>query len=533
MAELSGSDLRRTSAPSLSALGAATAPVAQALTHPVLVVFFVLALLQPFRVFIGPMLLNGHRMLLLLVAVPIMLAFLRGKAGRILLPDVLMVGFTLWTLICIFNGQGLTVDSFVLWGSQTALEAMIPYFLARIIIRTKEDFIFLARCVVISILVLLPFAILEAVLRVSPLIKFYQALPGLYVYPNVQYPPRLGMSRAQSVFEHPILFGLYCTLGFSFAIMTLRLIGVGAFGRTWRAIGTVAGTFFSLSSGALAATMVQLLLILYDKTLWFLKARWKVILWLAIAGYVALTFLIESNPLLYIISKATFSGHTAWTRVAIFDYGIDEVVRNPILGMGMFEDWIRPAWMHATSVDNFWLLMAMRYGIPGFALLLGIFLSMMMAIWRRDFSHDPDMGVLRKSYLFTLAGLFVTLATVHVWGAPYVFVVFLLGAGSFFLAPDAMATAPQSPPQNPEQKASTGTAKRSPRTRRARAYARATPEETSAHSTSAPEASRRASPRHSSEQDKVYTRFPGGKARKDQPRKLRKRQPHSRPKRDT
>ena len=82
------------------------------------------------------------------------------------------------------------------------------------------------------------------------------------------------------------------------------------------------------------------------------------------------------------------------------------VLRHPLFGIGLSADWGAPWWRPA-SVDNYWLVTAMRYGLPALVFMwLGIALA-------RGADHRPRRGLTeeaasyRKGYLIALAGLFL------------------------------------------------------------------------------------------------------------------------------
>jgi hypothetical protein len=84
--------------------------------------------------------------------------------------------------------------------------------------------------------------------------------------------------------------------------------------------------------------------------------------------------------------------------------------------------------MHTPSVDNFWLLTAMRYGIPAVVfLMVGIVLGLWAILRRQDLSAEDAQA--RNAYVVGAVGLFFTLCTVFVWGSTSVFVMFYIGAG--------------------------------------------------------------------------------------------------------
>ncbi len=130
------------------------------------------------------------------------------------------------------------------------------------------------------------------------------------------------------------------------------------------------------------------------------------------------------------------------------------VWENPLLGLG-FNDWKRPVYMISGSMDNFWLVIAVRYGIPAFlCLALGVFVPLLRIIFR-DFRADPRLAQVRLAWVLTFVCLSFTLATVHIWGNIFSFVFFMFGAGVWMVRAEVQA--PQSD-DGPDQGAPSGLA---------------------------------------------------------------------------
>jgi hypothetical protein len=105
---------------------------------------------------------------------------------------------------------------------------------------------------------------------------------------------------------------------------------------------------------------------------------------------------------------------------------------SPLFGIGL-NDWVRPAYM-GVSVDNFWLLTTMRWGIPGFMTLAAGVLYLVLRVAFRPLPEGSSLADKRRAWVFTICGLCVTLTTVHVWAGSYSYIAFLFGAGAWFLS---------------------------------------------------------------------------------------------------
>ena len=135
---------------------------------------------------------------------------------------------------------------------------------------------------------------------------------------------------------------------------------------------------------------------------------------------------------------------------------MDNVWANPVFGIGL-NDWARPEFMFSTTVDNFWLLAAMRFGIPGFLLLAGGYLIGLAQVIRRDFSADTRLRQIRLGWVFTFLGMTFTLSTVALWTNIYSFVFFMFAAGMWLITAQP-AGAPAAAPGPPGRRGGGGRA---------------------------------------------------------------------------
>jgi hypothetical protein len=170
---------------------------------------------------------------------------------------------------------------------------------------------------------------------------------------------------------------------------------------------------------------MQIFMILWDK---LTRGSWKLLSGLTLGVYVFLELFSNRGPVVLLIETMTLNPRTGWWRIHIWNYGTNSVYQHPIMGIGL-NDWERPYWL-ASTVDNFWLLMAMRHGlIAAMFVCLAFALHFLFVVRARHV--DPGTQSIRTGYLITLAGLLFVLATVHVWNEMAVFAMFFLGAGSF------------------------------------------------------------------------------------------------------
>lgn len=405
---------------------------------PVPVLLYLLAIILPVGFHLGPLAMSPLRLLLMIMVVPLTINLLRGRYGHVLWVDILFGMYVLWAAVAItVNNPERVIESI----GSTAIEFVGGYVLARAYIRSTDAFAAMVRVLALVIIVILPFAFYEASTGQPIVLEAIRSLPGLQSFPVVNNEPRMGLDRAQVVFAHPIHYGLFASVGFSLCFVGFKgIVSIPVRYVVSALIGV--SVFLSLSSGALLSIALQMGLIFWAWVLQPVKRKWLVLVLLIAAIYVLIDLLSSRTPFRVFLTYATFSTHNAYWRAIIFDWGIQNVIDNPIFGLG-FNDWVRPHFMPSGSVDNFWLLTAMRYGIPAFVFLaLGYTISL-LHIGMRNFGQNVILQQFRRAWMFTFVGLSFTLVTVHVWTSIYSFVFFLFGAGIWFVTvkPDDPAIA--------------------------------------------------------------------------------------------
>jgi O-antigen ligase len=393
---------------------------------PLPVIFFLVSLVIPWIIPIGPANFTPSRILLIIFLLPSLLKWLRGDAGPIRLVDIGIVMYAAWAGLCLFVAHGI---------SQAAepaaiffIETVGAYLLARCYIRDEHDFrnVFVLMATLLAII--FPFAVYEWITGQKPILNAFSA-----IFPTVEITtmtPRMGFWRVQGPFSHSIEFGVFCGSLFTFSVLVLghrlpllkRLLIAGLVGFS---------AALSMSSAPTGGIVLQLFLLSWYGVLRNVASRWKLLLALMFLGYLAIEFGSNQTPVQFYISKFTFEQQTGWYRIWIWDYGSESVVNHPWFGIGL-NDWVRPAWMPANSVDNFWLLTAMRYGLPAFLFLVGSILLMMFGMSKRIVA-DKRLQPYGTAFLICMSTYAFVGSTVHFWGAPYMWYVFVLGTGGWML----------------------------------------------------------------------------------------------------
>ncbi|WP_210879741.1 O-antigen ligase family protein, partial [Roseovarius autotrophicus] len=340
----------------LSAVSGA-APLKSLLPLPI--ALYLLIVITPVRFNLGPLLMTGLRLYLILLIIPLVFRLLSGRMGGIFAIDVLFILHIIWMTIALsMNNPDMVVTQF----GSVGVEFLGGYLLARAYIRTPESFSALCRWIVMIVVFTAPFAVIESINGRPIIIETINRIPGLFSVSDVQNPPRMGLERAQVVFAHPIHYGLFCSVAMSLCFVALR----DQISDFWRymfsGIILISG-FLALSSGALLAIVLQLCLIIWAVLFKGLRWRWWLLVGLFAIAYIIVEVLSNRSAIIVLLSYASFSAHNAYWRSIIFEWGMVNVWANPVFGIGL-NDWVRPWYMFSGSMDNFWLVMAVRYGIP-------------------------------------------------------------------------------------------------------------------------------------------------------------------------
>ena len=397
--------------------------VSTASSNRLLIILLVLSFVMPFFFFLGGLRLSMYRIYLIVLALPVLTWWINGTSGRIRLPDLLVIVACFWMMGALFTNHGVATQ----WEFTGILmvETLIPYLLARVLIRNLTSFRTFVWWYFAVVLVMLPFAIIENKTGDPILIDLFSGI--FNVYRDVAQEPRLGLERAQVTMPHPILFGVFCAPAFALSWYALSPEG-SLFKKARRPFVVGAAVFSSLSSGAFLGILLQALLIAWDEILKRFKNRWTVLIVTCSVIFIVLELAANRNAFEIIASELTFSSGTAWNRINIYRNAIDDIYRNPVLGIGLGY-WTRPSWLRA-SVDNFWLLIALRYGIPTWFLLT---FSTVIICWKAAIA--PLTGahaLIRRGYLIAFISMSISAFTVHLWDASYCMFMFLLGAGVWF-----------------------------------------------------------------------------------------------------
>ncbi|MEM1003761.1 MAG: O-antigen ligase family protein [Pseudomonadota bacterium] len=389
---------------------------------------FLVSLTIPYLFQAGPLQLSAFRLILIVMLFPCLYIWITGKAGAVRFADIALFLACFWTALSFFavHGPAVAVEA----GGIAFVETMGAYLIGRCFIRNADQFYGMVKTLFWIIVLMLPFAIYEALTSTNILLDLANKIaPSNDI---VFKQPRLGLDRVQGVFSHPILFGIFCggapalvyyVLGYKTSVLS----------RATKTFLMSLAAFLSLSSGPLTALIAQFLLISWDRVLSAIKSRWLILSGGLLSMIVAIEIAANRSTPEIFISYFAFDTHTASNRLRIWQYGTLSVENYPFFGVGQNE-WERPYYMSA-SLDMFWLVPAVRNGLPTALFLHAAFLALFLAVAFKS-NVSERVSRYRTGYLICMVGFYLSGWTVNYWREIYVYFMFLMGSGAWILTAD-------------------------------------------------------------------------------------------------
>lgn len=387
---------------------------------PPMILGFLLAILLPSTMVfaLGETLLSPVRIWMVLITLPALGIMM--SSVRLRLYDYLFIGYIGWLALCALINYGASGTTFIglMLINNLGVYAMVQASVRRAGDIPKIVWFYFGMVVLLGIL-----AVPEAVLKVRYLASLGEMLSGFERDADkVQNDERLGMLRASSVFSHQILYGFFSAPILAY-VWYLSRSGAG---QIFSAVAVAAATFFALSSGPLLGVLIQLLLIVTERVTRPIPNRFRLFAAAAVLAYIGLDLVSGRGPLRLVLSYMTLNPATAYYRLLIFDNAIDDFWRGPIFGIRP-ETWTRLWWM-PPSMDNYWLLQALRGGFPALILGLGSVVAVLVALFRKPDTALPPLHIrLRRAAAYAMVGIVLCATTVHLFGKAEPLFAFFLG----------------------------------------------------------------------------------------------------------
>lgn len=342
----------------------------------------------------------------------------RVKLGYV---DIIVGAMLYWILFALIITEGFAKA--IANGGASVIDIGLAYFLARCTLTSSDHVDRFLRAVAPGYLIAGCSIVVETVSGqyiIRPLFAKIFGSTG----PNnllILTSARLGLLRGNGPFAHPILGGLQLA-------SLLPLYVFSRLPQATRIMGIVAAllSIATLSSSAVLSLIIAVMLIAYEYgTVITSTLTWRRMLYTLFIMVFVLQIFTKGGVMGIVVNFLTFDKWTAYYRMLIWQYGSITVIKHPWVGIG-FEDWERPSWM-APSIDNYWLYIAINYGIP--EALARFFIPIFAAALASVAMIGHAVRDRRAVLGFTIAISILTLMgfTVSYWGVTQTWYFFLLG----------------------------------------------------------------------------------------------------------
>jgi hypothetical protein len=384
------------------------------------IALFFVALCIPGSLYIGVRM-TPYRAYLIAMAVPMVLRFRADPTIRLTVVDVLVFLAIFWRAVSLVavhkTGEVFNAGS-------TFIELFFGYMLGRVYIRSAADYRWFFRCFLVALLVMLPFVAIEAVAKV----RLMRRIAGVVLTP----PPevaidgahmRFGLLRAQGPFDHALLYGTFCAIGFAnmyYLHPWPRNLVFTAF------TGFMA--LFAISSSSILTLGMQMCMIAYESVLRRLRGKWVIAIVAILALWFSFEILTGLTPVDYVVSKLVLNPTGAEGRLDQIRYGVLEIQRHPIFGIGLNPAAL-PFW-RGDVFDNFWLHTAVRFGLPALFFIAAAFLAHFLKIAFSPVVEAKEEPV-RSGYQIAFVAMAVIIGGLSLWGVLVVFIMLYFGAGAW------------------------------------------------------------------------------------------------------
>lgn len=384
-----------------------------------------------------------HRVALFILFPIAIVRLLRGQRMKIGSFDIFFMLFAVWITVLYMYHQG-TNEGLAYGGSQ-ALESLGGYLVARVWIRDEETLRATLRALGWAIAVAALIALPETLTGRIYTHELLRQLTG-YVHP-IGYEDRLGFTRAYGVFDHPIHYGTFCaTMAAMFWFAEKDLSE-----RLKKAALLTSATLLGLSSAPLLCLALQGGMLIWDRLTRNIKGR-AAMTFTAVAGlYIGASLVSTRGPIAVIATSMTLDPWTGFYRLQIWENGLDNVIKYPLVGIGL-ADWERPAWMVSSTIDAFWLVIMLRTGVPSLLLLVLALAFLIRGVKKRGLkSKTASVRNLSRGWIMSFIALAMVSTTVHLWNVPFTFFFFFLGCAGWIADPLKVRAKVRKPVAVPEQ----------------------------------------------------------------------------------
>lgn len=378
---------------------------------------YVMLLPPQFNVVIGGSVIPPYRFFLIASALYIV-GSLSRQLWRLMLVDYLMLFAILWTSLAFYLNSDF--EDFVTATVAQASDVGLSYFFARAAFRSIRDFRIFLLMMAPGFALIATILAVESITRTHFLQPFTQSILGTgggYTFIDI----RRGLMRAAGPFAHPILAGVVMA-----SLLSLYWFsGLRRWPR-WIGTGAAIGSFFTVSSAALLGLVLGTGMIAFNwMTERLTNLTWKLFFMISGIVFLATELGTQSGTFNLLVRYASLNTVSSYYRTLIWKYGSMNVERNPWFGIG-YGDWDRPYWM-TRSIDNYWLLQAIQFGIiPPLVYLIVIIMAVVGLSRRSARENLVDQRTLR-GIAISMAVMALGALSVSVWLSAQVWFHLLMG----------------------------------------------------------------------------------------------------------
>lgn len=389
---------------------------------PAILVAYACILPRELALDVGGAALFPYRLVLILLA-PYAITQIASQKLQRSFVDVLAAIAAGWYILALFASTSPVAAGIT--GVSLAIDFGFAYLIGRTCLRSAEDFRLFFIALLPGLLVVSAIMAVESFTHNIFLRPLIADLMGQGA-PNIQPRERWGIIRSVGPFPHPILGGVFLAVMLPLAIYLTKTL-------KQRALGLLVAfsSFLVVSSTAILALAMCGA---------FLGAFWlqrtiKLPVFTTVAVFGTMIFLViatlsESGPVSFFIRTMTVDAGSGYYRQLIWEYAGREIDEFPMFGIGT-RDWRRPWWMGA-SVDSYWLVTALRYGMPAMLASLFTMVGTIALLLIKLPKMTEGAKVVAAALAMTISAIVFSGLSVHIWEGLHTWLLLVCGGSISF-----------------------------------------------------------------------------------------------------
>jgi hypothetical protein len=266
----------------------------------------------------------------------------------------------------------VTLTAFLENRGGAVFDMVLPYFATRMIIKSRDQYLTLLKCILVISVPLAIVALYECLTGYNPF-AFLQEYSAWSIWADIILAPRYGFHRAKTMFEHPIMLGMFFSMFGPICVGLFRSIKEHRLLYSISTIFMAIGVFSSMSTGPLLAAFLAIPFIAF----WRWRKYWKEVAIVIITMCIYVEFISNRHFFDVFGDFFVFSRGTAWYRSKLIDVAL--------LEGGMSGHWLTgfsfgtdPGWSskidgrNHTDMVNHYLVILYSYGLVGFLPFLAV-----------------------------------------------------------------------------------------------------------------------------------------------------------------